>query len=164
MYRPANNVERAKHVARRVATEVWDCIHAESIGDDPMAWALDRYSYEMYNHVLRTLRENVRSLRMSARLLVSRTGGILHDHEPPPMFTSALREIFSDGVINWGRIIVVYAFTMCAAREAHNRGWPGISDAIINKMIEYVEENLCTWISLRGGWVSYLCLFAFTLN
>lgn len=155
MFRSINNVTRAKHVARRVATDVWSCIYAASIGEDPMAWSLDRYSYAMYNHVVRTIRENSQMLRMSARLLVSRNAGILIDHAPPPMFASALGEIFSDGVINWGRIIVVYAFTMCAAQEACSRGWTGIGEAIVEKMINYVQEHLCRWISLRGGWVGY---------
>ena len=76
-------------------------------------------------------------------------------------FVNVADEIFEDGQINWGRVIVVYAF---AARlvahfsmkepEVDIKSSPGIKEKISLYVGKYVGSKLGRWILDNGGSVS----------
>lgn len=67
-------------------------------------------------------------------------------------FTNVADEIFEDGQINWGRIIVVFAF---AARltESLRKNNSAQEDKIALYVGKYVGNKLGRWILDNGGWV-----------
>lgn len=67
-------------------------------------------------------------------------------------FINVADEIFEDGQINWGRVIVVYAFA--ARLTAHIRQkYPEYEEKIALYVGKYVGNKLGHWILAQGGWV-----------
>ena len=75
-------------------------------------------------------------------------------------FTNVADEIFEDGQINWGRIIVVFAF---AARLTQSLRSENISqeDKVALYVGKYVGNKLGRWILDNGGWV---CVIIYKVN
>lgn len=67
-------------------------------------------------------------------------------------FVNVADEIFEDGQINWGRIIVVFAF---AARltASLRRNHSTFEDKVALYVGKYVGNKLGRWILDNGGWV-----------
>lgn len=74
-------------------------------------------------------------------------------------FVNVADEIFEDGQINWGRVIVVYAF---AARLALHvkKSSPEFEDKIALFVGKYVGNKLGRWILDNGGWDSFADFFS----
>lgn len=67
-------------------------------------------------------------------------------------FVNVADEIFEDGQINWGRVIVVYAFAsrlMAYFRKSN----PVYEEKISLYVGKYVGNKLGRWILDNGGWV-----------
>ncbi|XP_045156655.1 bcl-2-like protein 1 [Mercenaria mercenaria] len=74
-------------------------------------------------------------------------------------FVNVADEIFEDGQINWGRVIVVYAFA--ARLNAYFRkGNPAYEEKISLYVGKYVGNKLGRWILDNGGWDAFADFFS----
>jgi len=67
-------------------------------------------------------------------------------------FASVASQIFTDGNINWGRIVMLFYFAYKLALQVLNQ--LPLIDIIIGWVKQFVADKLATWISSRGGWNS----------
>lgn len=68
-------------------------------------------------------------------------------------FASIASEIFTDGVINWGRIVTVIYLGYKMAFKLLFEG--GLWKTIIKWILKFIGERLAHWILNSGGWVSF---------
>ena len=71
------------------------------------------------------------------------------------VFNNVADELFNDGV-NWGRIITLLAFSKELSKHFIEFGEIRKVDNIISITSGYLEQNLEKWISVHGGWVSFV--------
>lgn len=64
-------------------------------------------------------------------------------------------ELFKEGGNNWGRIVVLYAFSAYVARHSVENDMEKIATVIGDFLGFYVVKRLGPWINENGGWVSY---------
>lgn len=69
-------------------------------------------------------------------------------------FVEIAGEVFADGV-NWGRIVVLYAFGGRLAVYCEQHNLKDLVDLVISWIAKYVG-GLSDWIDNEGGWVSIL--------
>jgi len=65
-------------------------------------------------------------------------------------FATVVSEIFSDGGVNWGRIVMVFYFAYRLALKVLNE--IPLLEIIIGWVKKFVADKLAAWISSRGGW------------
>ena len=65
-------------------------------------------------------------------------------------FCEVVKEMFSDGVINWGRIAVLFAFAAQVAKYCNENNMGDQMDNITEWTARYVGEM--GWIEQQGGW------------
>ncbi|ESO95301.1 hypothetical protein LOTGIDRAFT_68260, partial [Lottia gigantea] len=65
-------------------------------------------------------------------------------------FMKVAGDIFSDGVINWGRIVALFYFAFRMILKSLNR--IPIINATINFVVDYIRDHVASWIIGRGGW------------
>ena len=65
-----------------------------------------------------------------------------------------LDALFDDGIINWGRIIMVFVFGAKLAVLSKDTAKLGSPELITRYIDEYVKSELLDWIKDSGGWVS----------
>ena len=77
-----------------------------------------------------------------------------------PDLLEIAKEVFSDGVINWGRIAVLYAFGARLGKHC--------CDNDMSEQLDYIPEwiarfvtGLSDWIEKQGGWVRKFFLSTF---
>ncbi|XP_064607997.1 apoptosis regulator R11-like [Liolophura sinensis] len=79
------------------------------------------------------------------------------------VITRIFDSMFSDGIVNWGRIGAAYAFGVkyCLKKSTDiNGNRQGLPDERILRCVgKYVGEKLGTWIEKQGGWDSVVGLF-----
>ncbi|KAM4716961.1 apoptosis regulator BAX-like [Anableps anableps] len=68
------------------------------------------------------------------------------------MFIKVVVEIFSDGKINWGRVVSVFYFTCLLVMKAHETNICDMIKSIITWTIDYFLEKVVNWIKEQGGW------------
>ena len=72
------------------------------------------------------------------------------------MFITSLHSLFSDGIINWGRVVALLAFSGSVAAQCVEKEMPFLVDSVIDWTTTYISTNLASWIHDNGGWVSTL--------
>ena len=65
-------------------------------------------------------------------------------------FASVASQIFSDGSVNWGRIVMLFYFAYKLALQVLNQ--LPLIEIIISWVKQFVADRLAGWISSRGGW------------
>ncbi|XP_043955365.1 apoptosis regulator BAX-like [Gambusia affinis] len=60
--------------------------------------------------------------------------------------------IFSDGEINWGRVVTVFSFTCLFVLKAYEDNIYDMIKNIINWTIDYFRNKVVNWIKDQGGW------------
>lgn len=60
------------------------------------------------------------------------------------------KQIFSDGVFNWGRVTALFYFAYAVCRKALDR--IPLMRAIINLIVDFIRDHVAAWIIERGGW------------
>ena len=71
-------------------------------------------------------------------------------------YSDIMKSMFSDNVINWGRIAVLFTFSGQVAIHCEKVGSPGEdADLVISLLTDFVNGRLLKWIQNAGGWVSY---------
>ena len=73
-------------------------------------------------------------------------------------FTAIVNELFSDG-IKWGRIVALFSFGGSLAMQCIEKEMPVLVDQIVDWVTNYVDNNLASWITQHGGWVSNILKF-----
>ena len=77
----------------------------------------------------------------------------ISDENFDAVYKSVALEMFADGVINWGRIITLYAFAATIAQHFNDNGMENVADSMIHMNNQFIEEHLADWIVNKGGWV-----------
>ena len=67
-------------------------------------------------------------------------------------FQQVAVQIFSDGVVNWGRIVTLFYFGYKLAVQVINE--IPLIKMIIQWVVQFIKEKLAKWIFEQGGWVS----------
>lgn len=128
--------------SRRVIGDVWHCL----LLDDNERYELNRYSFTVLTLVEEVLRKHATVFRSIARSLTARPSGPGHGQ------WRVLEEVFRDGRIHWGRIIVSIALTIRISQELKSQALPAVS--ALSTLIEFFDMNLTPWVEENGGWVS----------
>lgn len=71
-------------------------------------------------------------------------------------FVKVLENIFSDNVINWGRIAILFTFAGQLAVYCDRHETQEQADLVVFWLAEFVNTRLLKWIENNGGWVSSL--------
>uniref|UniRef100_A0A3Q2CP03 BCL2 associated X, apoptosis regulator a n=1 Tax=Cyprinodon variegatus TaxID=28743 RepID=A0A3Q2CP03_CYPVA len=68
------------------------------------------------------------------------------------VFVKIVRELFSDGEINWGRVVTVFCFAGMFVLKAHESKICELIKTIISWIIDFFREKVLGWIKEQGGW------------
>ncbi|ELT93292.1 hypothetical protein CAPTEDRAFT_50530, partial [Capitella teleta] len=69
------------------------------------------------------------------------------------VFVNVCGEMLSDGQLNWGRVVSLFAFGSALAQHFHTS--PQLSHLVptVTKLLaEFVSLRLTPWIVKQGGW------------
>jgi len=78
-------------------------------------------------------------------------------------FLASVRSLFSDGVVNWGRIVALLSFSGSLAAYCIEKEMPFLVNQVIDWTTAYINTNLASWIHDNGGWVSSCGCFIYHL-
>ena len=70
-------------------------------------------------------------------------------------FLQVAAQIFSDGKVNWGRIVTLFYFGYKLAVQVINE--IPLIKMIIQWVVQFIKDRLAKWIFEQGGWVRFLC-------
>lgn len=73
-------------------------------------------------------------------------------------FLQVAAQIFSDGVVNWGRIVTLFYFGYKLAVQVINE--IPLIKMIIQWVVQFIKDRLAKWIFEQGGWESVIEYFA----
>ncbi|XP_074659991.1 apoptosis regulator BAX-like isoform X2 [Tubulanus polymorphus] len=69
---------------------------------------------------------------------------------PQQTFMNVAKEIFSDGIYNWGRVVTLFYFAFKMVRKALDK--IPLIKAIIDWVVDFIIAYVAPWIIERGGW------------
>lgn len=75
-------------------------------------------------------------------------------------FTTIMDEIFTDGVVNWGRVVALFGFTGRFVVYCWEHNMQNMVDNIVELVTSYVDTNLRDWMQEHNQWVSTYCLYS----
>uniref|UniRef100_A0A3P9D9X2 Bcl-2 Bcl-2 homology region 1-3 domain-containing protein n=1 Tax=Maylandia zebra TaxID=106582 RepID=A0A3P9D9X2_9CICH len=73
-----------------------------------------------------------------------------------PMVTRVARTLFSDGIINWGRIVSLVAYGTVLLQASKSTLGPECAYAIGVSIAAYITDNHMDWLAGTDGWVGWL--------
>ncbi|XP_036592735.1 bcl-2-related protein A1 [Trichosurus vulpecula] len=71
------------------------------------------------------------------------------------IFNSVMEKEFEDGIINWGRIVTIFAFGGILVKKLLRHRAPltmGTREEISYFIAEFIMNNIAEWIRQNGGW------------
>ncbi|XP_072475028.1 bcl-2-related protein A1 [Notamacropus eugenii] len=71
------------------------------------------------------------------------------------IFNSVMEKEFEDGIINWGRIVTIFAFGGILLKKLLRHKAPltmGTHEEISYFIAEFIMNNIAEWIRQNGGW------------
>ncbi|CAH8664058.1 unnamed protein product [Schistosoma rodhaini] len=72
-------------------------------------------------------------------------------------FLQIAKGVFSDGIINWSRIVVLFMFAVKVVINAISKGFSGLAGDIIRFVVKFVFiHGIYKWVESHGGWVAVL--------
>ncbi|KAE8593781.1 hypothetical protein XENTR_v10019313 [Xenopus tropicalis] len=80
-------------------------------------------------------------------------------NSPKQVFFHVAKELFADGVFNWGRVVALFYFACKLVVKALCTKVPEMIRTIINWTMEYLREYVVQWIRDQGGWEGMLSYF-----
>uniref|UniRef100_UPI00398F69C8 bcl-2-related protein A1-like n=1 Tax=Pristiophorus japonicus TaxID=55135 RepID=UPI00398F69C8 len=108
------------------------------------------------NSVAETLRRSSSSLQKHEQefeLCINKlnVGSI---EEAKRAFPILMREVYSDGADNWGRLVTLYAFCGVLVRHLRRQGIPEgqLIEDIAQCMAQHTWTHKAAWIKENGGW------------
>ncbi|XP_033103866.1 apoptosis regulator BAX-like [Anneissia japonica] len=66
-----------------------------------------------------------------------------------------LTEMFSDNIINWGRIIMVFVIGAKLAVLCKDKNRTDLIDQVIQSVDKFLKTEFLEWINLKGGWKNF---------
>lgn len=71
------------------------------------------------------------------------------------IFNQVMEKEFEDGIINWGRIVTIFAFEGILSKKLlQERISPDVDASRISYFVaEFITTNMREWIRQNGGWV-----------
>ncbi|XP_042201031.1 apoptosis regulator BAX-like [Callorhinchus milii] len=67
-------------------------------------------------------------------------------------FFKVAEEVFSDGVVNWGRVVMLFIFACILVLKALTQSIPNIIQTVISWTMEFMQRYVLQWIQNHGGW------------
>ncbi|KAH8866108.1 Bcl-2 homologous antagonist/killer [Schistosoma japonicum] len=65
--------------------------------------------------------------------------------------------VFSDGIINWSRIVVLFMFAVKVVVNAISKGLGGLASDVIRLVVKFIFiHGIYKWVQSHGGWVAVL--------
>ncbi|XP_033025740.1 apoptosis regulator BAX [Lacerta agilis] len=80
-------------------------------------------------------------------------------YPPKEVFFRVAAEMFSDGTFNWGRVVALFYFACKLVLKAICTKLPELIRTIISWTMEYIQNNVLSWIQAQGGWEGLLSYF-----
>ncbi|BFZ02175.1 hypothetical protein BsWGS_05214 [Bradybaena similaris] len=71
-------------------------------------------------------------------------------------FTAIMDEIFTDGVVNWGRVVALFGFTGRFVVYCWEHNMQNMVDNIVELVTSYVDTNLRDWMQEHNHWNGFL--------
>ncbi|ELU18007.1 hypothetical protein CAPTEDRAFT_135881, partial [Capitella teleta] len=73
---------------------------------------------------------------------------------PKNTFFSVAKEIFRDGVFNWGRVVALFYFAYKMIIKAIMCGLSTLPllRGIVEWVVQFITDHVASWIISRGGW------------
>ncbi|CAF0721065.1 unnamed protein product [Adineta ricciae] len=75
---------------------------------------------------------------------------------PYETFSDVAKELFCDGVYNWGRIVTLFYFTYKLIMKSLKDQTSSIFNVLIEWTVRFVKEIVAPWIVRKGGWLVIL--------
>ena len=82
------------------------------------------------------------------------------------IFNQVMEKEFEDGIVNWGRIVTIFAFEGILSKKLLGKCIASDMDMckdISYFVAEFITENTGEWIKQNGGWVCVMEVFFFVL-
>jgi len=77
-------------------------------------------------------------------------------NSPYETFSAVAKELFCDGIYNWGRIVILFYFTYKLILKALQDQPSSILHVLIEWTVRFVKEIVAPWIVRKGGWLVIL--------
>lgn len=77
-------------------------------------------------------------------------------NSPYETFSDVAKELFSDGIYNWGRIVTLFYFTYKLILKSLKDQPSTILRCLIEWTVRFVREIVAPWIIRKGGWLVIL--------
>lgn len=82
------------------------------------------------------------------------------------IFNQVMEKEFEDGIVNWGRIVTIFAFEGILTKKLLSKRIASDMDMckdISYFVAEFITKNTGEWIRQNGGWVCVMEVFFFVL-
>ncbi|CAI5677956.1 unnamed protein product [Oreochromis niloticus] len=76
-----------------------------------------------------------------------------------PMVTGVARALFSDGIINWGRVVSLVAYGTVLLRASKSTLGPECAYGIGVSIAAYITDNHMDWLVGSDGWDGFVHTF-----
>ncbi|KAL2090340.1 hypothetical protein ACEWY4_015028 [Coilia grayii] len=84
---------------------------------------------------------------------------IVQNPEKRDIYQKVVEQVFDDGEINWGRIVMLFYTVAKIAKELVTCLPGGVSD-MISWTVGYLKKNVVGWILKMGGWMCSIAAIA----
>ncbi|XP_078283707.1 bcl-2-related protein A1-like [Rhinoraja longicauda] len=143
--------------------KIMSCEHANSEGfcyflaKDYFRFVLDgSESQPAANRAAETLRRSGSSLLANGKELLRCVDqfNLRSVEETKRVLPNLMKEIYSDGVDNWGRIVTLYTFCGALVRHLIQKGVPEreLIEEVAQCVAQYIWTHKAAWIKENGGW------------
>uniref|UniRef100_A0A3Q4HDS7 Bcl-2 Bcl-2 homology region 1-3 domain-containing protein n=1 Tax=Neolamprologus brichardi TaxID=32507 RepID=A0A3Q4HDS7_NEOBR len=76
-----------------------------------------------------------------------------------PMVTGVVRTLFSDGIINWGRVVSLVAYGTVLLQASKSTLGPECAYGIGVSIAAYITDNHMDWLVGTDGWDGFVDTF-----
>lgn len=77
-------------------------------------------------------------------------------NSPYETFSDVAKELFADGIYNWGRIVTLFYFTYKLILKSLQDEPSSMLHYLIEWTVRFVKEIVAPWIVRKGGWLVIL--------
>ncbi|XP_025760418.1 induced myeloid leukemia cell differentiation protein Mcl-1 homolog [Oreochromis niloticus] len=77
----------------------------------------------------------------------------------PTVTAGVARALFSDGIINWGRIVSLVAYGTVLLQASKSTLWPECAYGIGVSIAAYITDNYMDWLVGTDGWDGFVDTF-----
>ncbi|CAF3290344.1 unnamed protein product [Rotaria socialis] len=77
-------------------------------------------------------------------------------NSPYETFSDVAKELFCDGIYNWGRIVTLFFFTYKLIIKSLRDQPASILQVLVDWTVRFVKELVAPWIVGKGGWLVIL--------